>query len=263
MRKLDRIVLRRLLPKLLSNVCPPTVVRSGTKGEQVNCFTTTIRDVDEAGLVLLRMSGEAVECLRHDGHRYTIEELVRLDDINPSEVSVTHFYGLDEVRYEGVWAIARGLWTRWPYLYFHARRLANRLAQWLFNRRAMELRRRLDVLREVVSATAEGDEVDAMDLMNARYGYRWASHPDWESHHRLLERQLEYLTETGELRKGSHGFTATGQALKTLHESEDADRKHNANLRVQLLLAILTFVSAVLAAAQAGLLKLPVLLNLS
>lgn len=51
--------------------------------------------------------------------------------------------------------------------------------------------------------------------------------------------------------------------MKTLDESEEADRRHVANYRVQLLLAVLTLVSVVMAAAQAGLLKLPVLLDLT
>lgn len=48
-----------------------------------------------------------------------------------------------------------------------------------------------------------------------------------------------------------------------MEDSEEQDRKHSANLRVQLMLAVLTLFSAVMAAAQAGLLKLPTLLNIS
>lgn len=102
-----------------------------------------------------------------------------------------------------------------------------------------------------------------LDLMSVKYGYRWAGHPGWEAHHHLLEQHLVLLAQSGELEKHGHKYKPTGLALKTLEESEDEDRKHSANLRVQLLLAVLTFVSAVMAAAQAGLVKLPVLIDLT
>jgi hypothetical protein len=102
-----------------------------------------------------------------------------------------------------------------------------------------------------------------MDVMTLRYGYRWASHPEWESHHDQLERQLKMLVETGDLQKDQHRFLPTGKAIKTLDDSEESDRRHTANFRVQVLLVILTFVSSLMAAAQAGLIKVPVLVDLA
>lgn len=202
MRSLDRVLLALILPRLLSSACPSTVPRSGSAGEQINCFTTTVRDGDEPDLVLLRMAGDQVEALRFVGGRYSHEVSAPLAALDPRKVHLTHFYGLDEVRYEGIWAIARGLWTGWPYAWIHLRRIWNMFAQRLFNRRTLAARRRLKVLREVVEATANGDgAMDAMDLMSMRYGYRWADHPEWESHHQQLERVLEMLAESGELRK--------------------------------------------------------------
>lgn len=231
---------------------------------RVNCYTTTLRDGEEPNLVLLAMNGKKVEAQKYDGERYSIPTTLTLEDIAPDQLLVTHYYGLDEVRYEGASAVALGLWTGWPYLVIHLRRVRDSFAQRLFNRRTLEVRRRLDVLRDVLDATmAETDSVDALDLMTAKYGYRWAGHPGWAAHKTVLERHLEMLSQSGELEKVGHSFKPTGLALKTLEDAEDEDRKHSANLRVQLLLAVLTFVSAAMAAAQAGLLKLPTLLDLS
>jgi len=71
------------------------------------------------------------------------------------------------------------------------------------------------------------------------------------------------LAQTGELERYGEGYRLTGLALKTMEDSEEQDRKHSANLRVQLMLAVLTLFSAVMAAAQARLLKLPTLLDIS
>ena len=187
---------------------------------------------------------------------------LQISQLHPDHLHVTHFYGLDEVRYEGLWAVARGLWIGWPYAWIHVRRAWNALAQRLFNRRTLSAKNRLDVLREVVEWTAsQTTSIDALDLMSARYGYRWASHPEWESHHQQIERILAMLVDTGDLREAGHRYEPTGQAIKTLDESEEADRRHRANFRVQAILTVLTFASAVMAAAQAGLLKFPVLVD--
>jgi len=146
----------------------------------------------------------------------------------------------------------------------HFRRFRNAVAQRLFNRRTLEVRRRLDVLQAVVDATLGRQEsIDALDLMSAKYGYRWADHPGWQAHHDLLAQHLELLVQAGELEKSGTNYKLTGMSLKALEEAEDEDRKHSANLRVQLLLVVLTLVSAVMAAAQAGLVKLPTLLDLT
>ena len=264
MRNIDRFLLAHFLPRMLGRACPSTVHRSGAEGAKINCLTTTIRECDEPKYVLLAMSGAGVEALKYDGKRYSIATTLSPDRIDPANLRVTHFYGLDEVRYEGIRAIALGLWTRWPYALIQLRRLRHSIAQRLFNRRTLEVRRRLDVLRDVVEATMGGEEsMDALDLMSAKYGHRWADHPGWEMHHRLLERHLDLLTQSGELEKSGLRYKPTGQALKALEDAEDEDRKHSANLRVQLLLAVLTLVSAVMAAAQAGLVKLPTLLDLT
>lgn len=134
----------------------------------------------------------------------------------------------------------------------------------LFNRRALASQKRLALLRQVVNWTADnGTPMDAMDVMTMRYGYRWVSHPEWQSHHDQIVRALEMLVETGDLRKDQYRFLPTGQAIKTLDDSEEYDRRHTANLRVQVLLAVLTFVSSLMAAAQAGLIKFPVLVDLA
>lgn len=261
---IDRLLLAHFLPRLLGRACPSAVHRSGDEGMKVDCFTTTLREGDEPEYVLLAMTGTNVEALKYDGERYSISTTLPMESIDTAKLWVTHYYGLDEVRYEGIWAIAPGLWTRWPYAVIHFRRLRDSTAQRLFNRRMLEVRRRLDVLRNVVNATMGGpDAIDALDLMSAKYGYRWAGHPGWEAHHRLLERHLDLLVQSGELEKYEQKYRPTGLALKTLEESEDEDRKHSANLRVQLLLAVLTLVSAVMAAAQAGLVKLPQLFDLT
>ena len=73
MRSFDRFLLAQLLPRLLSNACPATVPRSGSAGERINCFITTIREGDEPDLVLLRMADDQVEGLRYANGSYSVD----------------------------------------------------------------------------------------------------------------------------------------------------------------------------------------------
>jgi hypothetical protein len=264
MRALEKAILGILLSKLLSNACRATIPRSGTAGVQVNCFVTSFRKNDEPDVVLLAKQGRQVSGLKFDGKKYSIEVLLDIDELEPQKMHVTHYYGLDEVRYQGLWSAVCGLWLRWPYPIVFVKRTKNRISQHIFNTRTLNSSRRLDVLREIIDARLNGTEgVDSLDLMSLRYGHRWVGHPEWEEHHERLDRLLDLLVEAGDLATANGRYRATGQTLLTLEEAEEADRKHVANYRVQALLAALTLVSSAMAAAQAGLIKLPTLIDFS
>lgn len=264
MQRLERAVLLFVLARVLGRACPASVNRSGTKGEQVNCFTTTYSDTEDPKLVLLSLVGDQVSGLEFDGHNYKTPKTIPVYAINPKRLAVTHYYGLDDVVYRGARDVAMGLVLRWPYAKIHLHRISERIRQRLFNTRTLPVRQRLDILRDVLAA-CEGrtSGVGAMDLMLLRHGYRWVGHPNWKAHHEALEFHLELLSDSGELRKSNDGYRPTGLALKTLEESEEQDRKHSANIRVQVLLAILAVVSSAAAVIQAGLVKLPTMLDLT
>jgi len=262
MQSLERAALIFVLNRVLSRACPSTVHRSGTEGEQVNCFTTTYSETDDPYMVLLSRTGDQVSGLEFDGQNYKTPKTVPLDAINPKRLAVTHYYGLDEVAYQGAPDVAMGLVLGWPYGKIRLHRLSGRLRQRLFNTRSLPVRQRLEILRDVLAAS-EGrtDGVGALDLMSHRHGYQWAGHPDWKAHHDVLEFHLELLSDSGELRKAHDGYRPTGLALKTLEESEEQDRKHSANIRVQVLLALLAVVTSAGAVVQAGLVKLPTVVD--
>lgn len=215
-------------------------------------------------MVLRSITGTTVEALASDGHTHIVPATIELGDIDPRTLEVTHFYGLDEVRYEGVGQLALGMWTKWPYAWLHLIRLRNAVGQRRFNSRPLVLGERLDILRDVVEATAHGtDAVDALDLMSHRYGCRWAGHPGWKSYQQRLDKQLALLAESGELATSDHyKYRPTGIGARTLDERKDAARKHGSNLWVQVALGVVALAAMVFTAAQTGFLKLPTVLDL-
>lgn len=222
-------------------------------------------------MVLRTVTGTTVEVWESDGQRHVVPTTLELADINPRTIEVTHFYGLDEVRYEGARQVALGLLTKWPYAWLQLLRIRNALCQSRFNSRPLAVRGRLDILRDVVDATARGtDAVDSLDLMSHRWGNRWAGHPDWQEYQRRLNKQLALLAESGELVTSDRfSYRPTGLGARKLDERKDAARKHGSDWRVQFFLAVVTLVGVVatvvgvvFAAAQSGFVKLPTVLDL-
>jgi hypothetical protein len=264
MHSINIRLLSYVLRKVTSRACPVAISRGTAESAKLNCFYAWVLKDGEHDFVVLQVVGGEAHGLRYSDDRSAVDVRVALSEINPESLQITHIYGNDEVRYVGVWSVIRGLNTGWPYVYIHARRIWNAVAQWAFNRRSLPARRRLELLREVIAlAETSSEGVDSLTLMSARHGHRWAGHPSWWSHHSQLEDRLELLTEAGDLRKWTSGYRPTGQGLRTLDDADEADRKHRENVRVQWGLVILAVASALMAAVQAGIVRFPMLLDLT
>lgn len=250
---------------LLQRGAPAQVPRSGAAGEAVNCYVLEVPRNGQPYLMLSSIHGDVVEALEWDGTQFATPQQIALATIRPDEVKVTHFYGLAELTFSGLENAARA--RRWKLPYFRLRllRWKTRAAQWLFNRRDLKAGERIAVLRDVVAAVRNSnhDAVDAFSLMTSRHGPQWSRHPNWEQLRRGLNRHLSGLVDTGELRRdaGSQLFIPTGQAYKTLEESDDTDRRHRDNFRLQVAIGALTLVGAFMAAVQANVVKVPTLVD--
>ncbi|MGE3972828.1 MAG: hypothetical protein AB7E78_15910 [Porticoccaceae bacterium] len=264
MPSINDFLLAYVLRMTTRRACPATISRGTAESEKLNCFYTWVLKDGEHDFVVLQVVGGEAHGVRYNDDRSSVDVRVPLSEIRPASLKITHIYGNHKVEYSGAWSAARGLLTGWPYAYIHARRIWHVVTQWAFNRRSLPSRRRLELLREVIAlaeTTSEG--VESLALMSARHGDRWAGHPSWWSHHAQLDDQLELLAEAGDLRKSTSGYRPTGQGLRTLDDADEVDRKHSENVRVQLALVVLTIASAVMAAAQAGVIRFPTLLDLS
>jgi hypothetical protein len=265
MRRIDRALLRYILPRVLARPCPALVHRSGAEGAQTNCFSTFVRKGTDQSMLLRSLAGTTAHCFQFDGQRHILPATIEIEDIDAATVEVTHFYGLDEVHYEGVWHIWLGLTTKWPYVWLHSVRVRNALAQRWFNLRSLKVGDRLAVLRDVVKASEDGDHaVGALELMTNRHGNRWVDHPAWQEYQRRLDAQLRLLEDAGDLASSDNHYTyrPTGQGVRTLDERHDAARKHGANWWVQVAAGVVALAAMVFTAAQTGFLKLPTVLDL-
>jgi len=264
MQKINTHLLTYLLRKTTSRVCPPNTSDEIADSKKRNCFYPWVLKGEERDFVVLKVVGSEAHGLRYLQDRSSEKVCVPVSTISPDSLEITHIYGNYRLTYIGVWSAIWRLSSGWSYLYIHTRLAWDITAQWVFNRRPLPARRRLELLREVIDlAETTSDEVTSILLMSARHGDRWAVHPEWWSHHARLDEQLKLLTEMGDLQDWNRGYRPTGQGLRTLDDADEADRKHRENVRVQWSLVLLAVASLLMAAVQAGIVKFPTLLDLT
>ena len=262
-QKIQELLCWLLTPE---RVAPNRIPRSGPRAEVVDSYCVEITRDGQPHLLLRSVERGSVNADEWSGTRYETPRLLRMSDIQANQVIVTHFIGTDDLVFNSLRTFLWARRLRLPYIARRLRRGRNRLAQWLFNKRDLDAGARLAVLREVVRAVDDGAQnTDAFGLMMLRHGNRWVDHPGWEAHHRALNHQLAGLVDTGELRRTDDGlgFIPTGRAHRTLEESDDTDRKHRDNFRLQVVIGLLTLVGAFMGAVQASVVKLPTLIDLT
>jgi hypothetical protein len=263
MHGLTALACRALLERALKHACEARIPRSGEKGRRVNCFIVAVDKAGEPHLVILSISGDSLGCLEYDGSSYAIPRTLPLSQFRPSDFRITHFYGLSEIRYFGLLDFAINQLSRWPYFKLFSVKWIDRYAQYLFNKKKLVAKKRIDLLKFMLDKALDGTEdFDSLDLVIDLYSLRWISHPTSESLRQTLDFYLESLVDTGELRKANHNYRLTGEAVRAIEEYEEQERKHTENVKMQWRMFFLTLAIVALTLVQAGLIKLPVLLDL-
>ena len=254
-----------LLGRVLSRQCGSRIPRSGSQGEAVNCFVAAIDKGEDPYLIVRSLSDNGkLDCIEWDGSSYTTPVEHPLATFQLRDFRITHYYGLYEVRYDGLVDFLIGCVTAWPYVKIHIVPTFVQLDQYLFNKKKLVSKARNDLLKLLVDEALEGrTEHESLDLMTALYSIKWYSHPAGGAVHDRLEFYLDSLVETGELKKVNHRYVVTGHALRAIEEYEEQERKHTENVKMQWRTFWLALAVAALTVVQAGLIKLPVLLDMT
>lgn len=262
MHPLAQRLCKRTLQMVLSRACESRIPRSGEAGARVNCFVTSIDRAGEPYLIVLGLVGDDLNCIEWDGARYSIEQTVPLSLLSLADFCITHYYGHSQIQYFGLLDFIRNRLLPWPYLKIHVARRLSGLDQYLFNKKKLVTKQRTDLLKFLLIRALDGRaEHEPIDLMTDLHSIRWVLHPRGEEEQRKLEFYLDALVETGELRRANHSYVLTGFALRAIEEYEEQERKHTENVKMQWRTFWLTLAIAALTVVQAGIVKLPALLD--
>jgi hypothetical protein len=252
------------LTRALSRPCGARIPRSGKKGAAVNCFTTYVDKGDDPYLWVQGFNAGTVSCLEWDGSGFSVPKELPLSSFELNDFKITHYYGLAEVSYVGLRDFALDQLTKWPYIKIHTARTFSSIDQYWFNKKKLIAKERKGLLKFLVTEALEGEpEHELLDLMTSLYSIKWFSHPQGKQAQGRLEFYLDSLVETGELRKANHKYVVTGKALQAIEEYEEQERKHTENVKIQWRAFWLAAAVAALTVVQAGLIKLPPVLDFS
>ena len=262
MKSISRTIKRHLLEIPLHRPSPDRVPRSGDAALAVDCYTTRVLRKLGDPLIVEAATGDTIHCLEHDGDRFSIKRDFDFDDLLKEEFEFTHFHGLATTTYQGWLDLALGRIFRIPYIkaWFYFKR--SDFAQGLYNRRKLVTKDRIDLLKTILNAQLNGtDRLSSLSVMSLIHSDRWYLHPNKKSEHHRVKFYLEALADTNDLRRIGIDYQITGKGIESIEVYEEQERKHSENISTQKKMFFLTIVIAALTVVQAGLIKLPALLN--
>jgi len=263
MNNIKTVLYKKLLPTILSRPCGRTIP-IGDAAANVNCFFVAMDRDKKPYLKFVRIVGQNIECLEWDMREFKTPKQVSIDAINDYEVHITHYYGPNEIRFNGIFDYV--LTKTFPFIYLkvHIFRILDKLNRHFFNKKKLVTKKRIELLTYLVQKYSPLiQHIDSVDLMTDLYSIRWVQHPEGDSRHKVLELYLESLVQTGELKKIAERYQLGPKALTTIEEYEEDERKHTENVKTQRNIFWVTVVIAILTLVQAGLIRLPTLIDLS
>ncbi|WP_332736532.1 hypothetical protein [Flavihumibacter sp.] len=253
---------KKYITYALSSPCPAMIPRSGEKGALVNCYTVAIDKDAEPHYLVREIQGDELTCSEWNGSKYEIERKIKLSSVNPKDFRISHYYGLSEVTYFGITDFIVGRIFFIEYIKIHGYRVLTAADQYIFNKKKLVTKQRIDLLRFLVSQALEGKkEFDVISLMTKLYTIKWVLHPDKDSQIQKVKLYLKSLVDTGELQMMNGNYVLTGHALRGIEEYEEQERKHIESVKIQRRMFWLTMVIALLTLVQAGLVKLPPIID--
>lgn len=252
-----------MLPKLLSNACESSIPRSGEEGQKVNCFVVSLDRDSQPFFIATKLMGKVLTGVKWNGSSYCEEHTLDLAELGAYELRITHYYGLSTIAYDSIFDVAFHFLTKFVYLKIRLVRYIDATHQYFFNKSKIISKKRMELLQFMVSdqLDREHDGIGTMDLMTKLYSIRWVLHPSADEQEKNLELYLDSLVDSGELRKVNHEYVVTGKAISTLERYEEEERRHTEAVKLQKKMVSLTIVLALMAMIQAGLIRLPALID--
>ena len=263
MNRLTKALYKWQLPKLILRMCESSIPRSGEEGAKVNCYVVALDKESNPYLLVNNIEGDELVGLEWDGNSYSIQKKIPISTITEHDFFIKHYYGLAEVKYFGIYDYLINKLTKWPYLKIKIHRWIESVDQYFFNRKKLVTKQRIDLLRFMMSDQIGRIHkgISSLDLMTKLYSIKWVLHPEGDQQEEKLELYLDSLVKSGELDLNNNKYVVTGRIISTIGKFEEEERRHVESVKMQKRMLWLTIIIAFLALIQAGVIKLPVLID--
>lgn len=254
------------LRKAFGKIDPTRIPMSGPECEENNFYSTRIkldgvsalvRDLDMNTVKVLKYNPETDQC--------DIELDIDINNIDVNTVEITHYLHNYYTTYTGINSFILHCLTRKDYVKVKLKRILNKVSQFLFNKKELQLKPRYDLLDYLIENYGiSRKEFSLSSLVSDMYSLRFFGHPDRENCQNKLRMYIDSFVESGEISKvKGGGYNVNGKAIVTLEKYQTEERRHKDSVKLQYSMVILTLLLAILASIQAGLIKLKPFLDLS
>lgn len=262
---LRSLVYKWMLPKLFAKACESRIPRSGEKGKKVNCYVVAVDRGSSPYFLATKYEDMKLHGITWNGDKYENPHIMELSEIEEGAINITHYYGLSEITYNSIYDFVWHYITKLVYLKIHLHRYLDATNQYYFNKRKLVTKKRLDLLQFMLNDQLDRTHngIGIIDLMTKLYSIKWVLHPSKDEQQEKLRLYLGSLVSTGDLEKINNEYVVTGKAINTIEGDEEQERKHTEAVKLQKKMFWLTVFLAIVAVVQAGVIKLPTLLDLS
>ena len=265
------IILKWLLPRLLSKKCCNRIPTSGEEVKRVNCYIIYLRSIGGELLHLVSNVDTGtnelyVDSLNPESETFSVQETIPLTSILTMQVTANHYYKGFSIHYGSIYDLFVRHVTKYDLVKINCIIIWNHLSQSRFNKKSLVSKDRIELLKFMLNNQLEQYDsqtyfplppadvwVSVFDLMTKIHTPRWIEHPFSEKQKQKLQMHLDSLVHSKDLKEDQYGYrySVTSKALKTLEEYEKEERRHLDSVRIQTGLFWLTLIIALSAIVQA------------
>lgn len=252
----------------LDKASPNKIPRSGDEGASMDCYSVLIYDLNENPKYLIKSYSQGL----FEGYKWQenkFREQVSLDvneledEASRGQLKIIHYYGNTEVIYSSILDFLFNHLTRLVYIKILLQKKYRELGLEWYKRTKIRKKKRFELLEFIVEKQMDEQEdgVTVGYLMSKLYGLNWPQHPMKTKLMNSTKLYLHSFEDEGELVRRGHTYYLSGKALTSLESYTEERDRYRRGLREKRHLTFLTFVLVIAALAQAGVIKLPTILN--
>ncbi len=176
-------------------------------------------------------------------------QIISWAELEKLDVEITHYLGPYDFKYTSPWRFLWAYISRWPQLY----RIAQRVRQFLFNRKKLVRVDRMLALRHLVEQRIGRRDARSspVQLISEIHSFRAFHHPSIDEQLGYGSLLMDSLVASGDLSHEQGSYKVLPKALVTLAQYDEDNRRHRDNNIIQWLVVWLTIILAIAAAIEA------------
>ena len=245
MNKIRKYIYKKVLESVLQHPCPDRIPRSGNAGKRVNCYSIEIYNESTPYLLIDAVDDIGVIGRLWTGQEYDKKGTISFEDLNDFKIFITHYYGLCELRSDGIFDYLISKMLPILYIRIWINYILDKLNQLAYNQTNPFILERMQVLEFLIENHIENDgkEINSWKIMKDLYSIQWHEHPKGEQVHKRLLLFLDSLVETGEIKEkkdAPYHYQVKGKAMATLACFELEERRYKESLSLKKTMNILT-----------------------